>query len=164
MKVQKSQKKFRFNFIDALLILIILAAGAFLCYIFLSNDVDVVSENVTKEIVYEIELNEVPEEFKWKINIGDKVTDTVARYPIGEVVNVVYSDYIYSGVNAEDGGEVLTAVPGYMDVTVTIRAEANIVNNMYSIGGYDIHVGKNVCFRVPNFTGESYCTTLSEAE
>ncbi len=161
-KTSQGQQKFRFNFVDAILILIILIAGAALGYIFFSSDVSVVSEVEQKEIVYEIEVTQIPDSFKWKINIGDKVTDTVARYPIGEVVNVVYSDCIYTGVDHETGKEVRTVLDGYMDVVVTVRAQSTLAGSLYSIGGYDIYVGKNVCFRVPNFTGESYCIALSE--
>ncbi len=159
----REKLKFRFNFIDAILIAVIIGAAVFLAYIFSSSSLNMGDENSSAEIEYTVELSKVRDEFRGEsfIKNGDGVTDSVTLYAIGEVSDVAYSDYMNKGY-AADGSIVYSKYPNHMTVTVTIRAKADLSDGTYSIGGYTMAVGKKVSLRVPNFTGEGYCTAIRE--
>lgn len=155
-------QRFRFNFIDLILICVMLAAAAMLIYIFKTSDISIIKGSERTEIEYTVEIRQVREEFRNFIQNYDKVTDTVTQYALGEVVNVEYAPARYTGVNRTTGTLVFSDYPEHMNVTVTIRAEATAGDGEYSIDGYKIAVGKAVALRVPGFTGEGYCTKLRE--
>ena len=163
MEKTKKPRAFRFNFIDALLLLIILAAVGVLAYIFISADVDIVSSGSgTVGIVYEVEVRQAREEFKGLINIGDKVVDSVTLYDIGEVVNVTYADAQYTGVNKAEGVLVFSPYPEHINIIMTVKATAKMNEGLYMLGGYEMQVGKRVSFRVPGYTAEGFCTVIKE--
>lgn len=160
----KEKIKFRFNLIDAVLVAVILAAAVLLVYIFSSSSVSLFGGKSSVDIIYTVELRKIREEFRSEdlIKVGDSVTDSVTLYAIGEVVEeAVYEPFMYKGVDSE--GKVKTEkYPDFMNITLTIRASADTSEGIYSIGGYSMAVGKKVSLRVPNFTGEGYCTSIRE--
>ncbi len=155
-------RRFRFNFIDVLLILIILAAAVLLAYIFTSSEITLFDSQQTVEIEYTVLLRNVREEFRDLIEAGDHVTDTVTLYGIGEVTDVSYADGSYTGINHSAATVVNGPYPEHMNVTITIRAQASVGDGFYDIGGYKVAVGKLIDLRVPHFTGEGYCRTITE--
>lgn len=167
MEEKKAKRKsFRFNFIDVILLLIILGAAAILVYIFKSSGSDTtgIVDSNTKEIIYIIEAREVPDVFKGNVNIGDSVVDAVGLRPIGEVVDVTYSEapFVYE---ADGSGTVMYSVyPDKLNISIKVRAIASITADSYSIGGYIMSVGTKVYFRTPNLTGESYCISIETGE
>lgn len=163
MKKPNAEKlKFRFNFIDVILIVVILAAAALLAYIFLSSDINLFESNKKVEIEYKVEIRQVREEFRDFIAISDGVTDTVTQYALGEVVNVEYTTTRYTGVNHTTGELVFSDYPEHINIIVTIRAKATASGDVYSLGGYKVAVGKAIAFRVPDYIGEGYCIQLTE--
>lgn len=165
MAKNEGKVKFRFNIIDALLILVILAAAVLLVWIFSSSNLNLFGSSEKVEIEYTVELRQIRDEFRGDsfFTEGDPVTDTVTLYDIGELISVSYSNAIYTGVN--DNGElVVSDYPNHINITLTIRAEADVSDDEYSLGGYKIAVGKAVSLRIPDFTGEGYCTSITETD
>ncbi len=161
MKSSSAMRKFRFNLIDCILIAIILCAGVLLFRIFSSGDTETVSSKTN--LLYQIEVTKVPQEFRGLIDIGDKVVDTVTLYSLGDVVDVTYADCVQGVLNEDEGKLVYATVPGMLSVTLTIRATADMQNGSYAVGGgYVVAVGKKIQFRVPDYTGTGYCTVLEE--
>ena len=161
----KKIRKFRFNFVDVMFLLVILAASAVLFYIF-RPDVPVTDAGISsvKEIVYTLEAREIRSEFKGNVNIGDSVVDAVGLHPIGEVVDVTYTEapFVYK---ANGSGEMIYSVyPDKINVIIKVKASADIGAGTYSIGGFQISVGELVYFRTPDLTGESYCTSIEMDE
>lgn len=152
--------KARFNIIDIILIVILIAAvGA---GIFLYKRMNT-SEKETVKIRYTVLLTNVKERFKDNITIGDQVVDSVKLMNIGEVVNITPSDSITQLEDYNAGRIVNAVVPGVKDLTVTISAYAVISGNTYLIGGnYPISVGTLVSVRVPDYTSQGYCTSITE--
>ncbi|MBE6631598.1 MAG: DUF4330 family protein [Ruminococcaceae bacterium] len=162
---EKKIKKFKFNFVDLLFLLIIVAASAVLFYIFRPNTpISDTSVSNNKEIVYTIEAREVRSEFKGNVNIGDSVVDSVGLHPIGEVVDITYTEapFVYK---ADGSGEMIYSVyPDKINISIKVKATADVSGGTYSIGGFVISVGERVYFRTPDLTGESFCTSIEITE
>lgn len=157
------RKPLRFNFIDALFLLVILAATGVLVYILFFRSTETTDTNTYTDVEYKIELRMVREELKGKINIGDKVIDASKLYTIGEVTDVKYTNFVYTGVNRQQGTLVYSDYPGFINITVTIKAPADLSTGNYMINGvYKLTVGTFVSIRVPDFTGSGYCISIKE--
>jgi hypothetical protein len=163
MAIKGSKAKIRFNFIDALLILIILAAVAALVWIFGFSSTDASANQKQVEIEYTVRIKKVRDEFRGEgfFNEGDPVTDSATLYDIGNLVSAEYSKAEHTAPN-KFGELVVSEYPNHIDITLTVRATADITGGVYNIGGYTMTVGKKVSLRVPNFVGEGYCTAISE--
>lgn len=160
----KNEKRFKFSFLDAMLLLVFAVAVAALAYIFFGRDKGNIVKSEKVNIVYVIETKEVREELKGLVSVGDKIVDTVGHYALGEVIDVRYPVMMYNGFNNETGLFAETPYPGHVKVTITVSAEADVVNGQYSVGGYRISAGTKVYFRVPDFTYSGYCVSLGEKE
>ncbi len=158
-----AKKPFRFNIIDALFLLVIIAASAALVYILFFRGAGVARPSAGTDIEYKVELRRVREELKGKINVGDKVIDASKLYTIGEVTDVRYKTSVYTGVNKADGVLVYSDYVGLINITVTIKANANTSTGYYLIdNAFKISVGTYVNIRVPNYTGSGFCTLIKE--
>lgn len=156
-------KKHKFNFIDIILLTVILAAVVLLVYIFMSGRIE--SFGTPSVLVeYKVSITRIREEFRGNVNVGDKVVDSVKLMSIGEVTDVQYSSsiFIVSELNSTDLQYPI--YPEHLDMTITIRAEADIKNGMYLIDGYRIAVGELVSIRVPDFTETGYCIAIKEVK
>lgn len=156
-------RKHKFNFIDIILMTVILAAVVLLVYIFMSGRIESFgTQSVLVE--YQVSITRIREEFRGNVNVGDKVVDSVKLMSIGEVIDVQYSPSI-SIISESYAGDLKYPIyPEHLDMTITIRAEADMKNGMYQIDGYRIAVGELVSIRVPNFTESGYCLTIKEVK
>lgn len=154
MNNQKNEKKrFYFNFIDVILIAAILSASLLLVY-FLKERKVIISDDAQKcDVVYQIEISPMREEFKNLVEIGNTLTDTVSLLSIGEVYDVKYSPCYYIGFNKESAQSVKTIYPGKITMTLTVKASAEITDSGYSINGREIILNKSFGIRTPGFTG-----------
>ena len=161
----QAKRNFRFNFIDVILILIVLSVAAVLVYIFASDRIEVArTQQQSTDIMYEIEVASALQEYKGLIQIGDKMLDSNTQTEIGEVVNVVYSEVKYEG-HASDGSVVYSTHPERVKIVITVKAKAQLSSDgIYTVGGdYELLIGKNIFFRVPDFVNGGYCISIKEA-
>ena len=159
---ENAKRRFRFNFIDALLLIVIIAVAALLVYIFTSDDGFGTVDTVTIE--YQVLISGIRDEFKDLVQIGDKVIDSVGLFEIGEITDVKYSQYMYAVNDEVNGVTVMTEYPEHSEMEVHIRAEASVEDGLYYINGYKIAVGTLVSMRTPNFVEQGYCTVITEAD
>ncbi len=157
------KRKFRFNIIDLILLMIILAATAVMIYLLLpSRAPDGAVESQTVNITYSLTVKEVPEGMRGRVQVGDDVVDAVTLYNIGQVSDVSYVSSVFAGVNQTTGEYVYSELPGHIDVTVKVNATAVKTDTGITVNGFTVAVGKKIPFRVPGFTSEAYCTALEE--
>lgn len=156
-------KKHKFNFIDIILLTVILAAVVLLVYIFMSGRIETFG-NQSVLVEYQVSITRIREEFRGNVNVGDKVVDSVKLMSIGEVIDVQYSPSIFIVSELNSGDLQYPIYPEHLDMTITIRAEADLEKGMYLIDGYRIAVGELVSIRVPDFTEIGYCTTIKEVK
>lgn len=92
VRTSSGRKKMRINFIDIILILIIVAAVAVLGYIILSPQINISSKAEAVTIQYQVEIVHLREEWKDNVEIGDDFIDYTTMESIGTVVDVRCSD------------------------------------------------------------------------
>ena len=162
MNVGPKKKKISFNLIDVALIVIALTAIAVLVFVFNSKDIVSPSGKENVKIEYTVTLSPVREEYINLVKVGDKVVNTAVMENGGEVVSITNSDYYHIGINSETGESVSTRYPGMKTMVVKIRANATKTDYGYSVNGFDVVIGEDVSFRVPDFTGTGKCTSVTE--
>ena len=156
----------RFNFVDVLLILFVIAI------IFVA--VNVVSpmsliskirgEN-TYAVEYTVELVGVDIDFVDRIKEGDSVIDAVSKNSIGSVKTVDYNTrYTELDYNKEKAEAVLVEYDDKVNVLITVSASATYNEGKgYAVNERRIAVGEKLSLRFPNFAGEGYCVGFSAA-
>ena len=160
------KRKWRFNFVDALILLAIIAAVLALLYVFVwseNSSVRSISGNKVK-VTYVVEINGLEEDFKDTIKVGSKVTDSAKKMNIGTVTSVETQNYYYLGTNVLDDKLVLNPVDDLITQYITVEAEATLDNITYSIDGYPIYVGALVYMMFPEMVCSGYCISLDVAE
>ena len=160
----QEKKKYVFNFIDVLLIVVFLAGALSLVYFLRERRVVISDSDGTEEIVYRLEISPMREEFRNLVSVGDTVTDAVSLLPIGEVTDVSYSACYYTGLDRTTGENVKSAYPGMITMTVTVKAQASPENGGYTVNGRELILDTGFTFRVPAFTGTGKCVSVSPAD
>lgn len=158
----KKEKKFHFNVIDVFLVLLICAALALVVYVFSSDGLN--RKNETIAIQYQLEVQSMREEWQGLIQIGDKVFDSTTQALIGEVVDVSYSPYVFIGFNDELGEVVYSDYPDYVNMTVTVSADASKSTDGYTINGCSLKIGEDITFRTPKLSRQGNCVEIQAKE
>ena len=161
---ERSAKKFRFNIIDVLFILLILIVilGGF--YFFRIRSAKNAQTAQQISISYTVEIKDIDEDDLPHITKGDPVVDSYSLKNIGIVEAISYTDSEYIGVNQEDGTIVKSVYPGYQNIKITIQADADTGHGTYEINGYTLAVGTAVSVRLPGFAGSGSCISITEGE
>ena len=92
------KKKFKINFFDIVIVIVVIAIGA---VVYAMTNKEVVQE--TKTIRYTIELVNQNEGFTENINVGDDIYDNIKNYYMGKVVSVEAVPYKKLIPDSENG-------------------------------------------------------------
>lgn len=160
------KRKWRFNLVDALILLALVAAVLVLLYVFVWSEKSSfrsIQGNKVK-VTYVVEINGLDEDYKDTIKVGATVTDSSKKMAIGTVASVETQDYVYLGTNILNDTLVLNTVNDLITQYVTVEAEATLADNQYSIEGYPIYVGALVYMMFPEMVCSGYCISLDVAE
>ena len=158
------KKKRRFNVIDALIIILVLAAAAVAGYVLLSERGDVGSGDEKVSINYVLMADEMRSVFADNIKVGDPVYDQDSKKPIGKVVQVSSAVSRRTGTNRQTGEQVFTDLQNRRDLYVTVEAEAEHSDNMYLVSGINIVVGGVINFMTPNLMLPSNIISVEKVE
>ena len=136
-----AEKKFRFNIVDVLILLILIAAAGVLAYVFILSDSDLeVKEN--HNIEYVVEVTSVNEIFRNTVNEGDRVT--LASNRKKELGNVSAQpetvQALKTSFDETRGIEVYSPAEGLIDMTITFKGTAEKTEWGYSLDGTYINV------------------------
>lgn len=163
MNSQNSKKRsFSFNIVDVVLIIVAFIAVATLIFFF--SQKDVVSSDKKDKVTLEYTLVFTPlrEEYRNLVDVGSSLTDAESLKELGEIVDVIYAECNYEGVDPQTGEKVYTPYPGMMTMTVTVRAEAIRTGSAYTVNGSEIVIGQSLNVRIPEFTGAGLCKSVAE--
>ena len=165
-KSSAKQKKIKrkFNIIDFLVLIIILAVIAASIYVVISwSNIKNIWSVSTVELQYTVELRGVDQEFIDNIKSGDTVTDAVSKNQLGIVdrVDSIEKYEVLDYKKTEDGTGytgVLSKYPDKYNVTVYISSTAEYEDGVgYTINGRRIAVGEMIEMRFPEFSSVGYC-------
>lgn len=160
------KKKRRFNFVDFLIILLILALIGGAIYIFSPRSFLKPFRSIkTGTLSYTVEIIGVEEEYLNLIAEGNAVGDAVTKHTLGRVESVNYSIKQTELGYEESAGSYVGVMKEYPDrynIQVTIVAEAEYVPaDGYHIDGTRIAVGEALSLRFPNFSAQGYCISMA---
>ena len=158
-------KKVRFNFIDAIIILVILAViGAAVYFILAGNQSDRSANMGNMDMV--VRLSGVEDDALPFLYVGATVKDSVTGEDIGTIRYIRTEKTRYYGSNAiknKDGTYTLpeSEYPDRYDVYVTLSGNATKDSRgIYMIGDTKILIGSAVYFKVPSFAAVAYITEI----
>ena len=163
--VSKKKGRYRFNVIDVILLVIVaLALAAMLILALYDGDKNVLGDGDRDvELIYTVEQTQVSDILRGKINIGDSVIDGKSGIRLGQVIDVEYTDSVYSAYNPELEAHFEGLYPGKIDMRVRISVDASAnKNGIYSVDGRIIGIGEEFDLRFPYYTGKALCITVSE--
>lgn len=167
-KKNTSEKKSRrFNFVDFLLILLVLAIIAGAVYLFSPGSFfQKAGASEQGTLSYTVEFHGVDGEYLNKIKENDIVVDSVTKSSLGTVTAVDYNtkqrvlEYVKNEVDGTYTG-VLSEYPDQYTVLVTITAPAEHVSgDGYFVNNCRIAVGEGMALRFPDFVAEGHCISM----
>lgn len=159
---EKTKKKKSFNIADVVIILLIVSIIGYIAYTVVSSYANDFFED-KYNVEYTVKLSGVMKDFENNIKIGDIVTETESLSEIGKVVDVKTSPSIYIGSD-QNGKTVTSDNPLFIDIVITVEAEATLPDGIFTVNGYRITAGKDISLRVPDFIGKGTCTGIAEAK
>lgn len=165
MNANDKVKGKKFNFIDALIILLVVAVIGVVAYLFLNNKIFSAEEKT--EILYTIRIplvkNELLPDIK-KLEKGMTITDSVRGYALGTIEKVEITQATANYANRSNATYKKGEYPDYSKIVITVRADA--VEELYGfdLKGYKIMVGEQIHFRTPYFISYGNCTSVSYAD
>ncbi len=157
-------KTVHFNIMDLLIILVVLAAGALLLYVFVFSAKGETSTPDTRKIRYVVEIKNIRDEFIDNVTVGENLTDASKLYPLGTIVAYESMPSTYTGTNKMDGTITVGDYPEHSNMYITVEADAVISPQAYNVNGFELSVGTVIYVKLPNFTGTGYCIKLEEIE
>ena len=158
-----TDRKFRFNFIDALIIFVLIVAIAVLAYVFVISDDTVVKVRDTHTVEYVMIGTSINEAFKDSIHEGDQVVLSKDRTKYIGVVTTEpeVTPHYKEAFDYNTGKEVYSEGDGLVDIIITFRAEADkdawgynicdnyfLVNGSYSLSFGDVAIPAADCLEV----------------
>ena len=158
-----SKKKVKFNIMDALILIAVLAVAAVLLYVFVFSESGEGLNDDAYTLTYVVEISRLNEEFADRVAVGDAVVESAKKLPIGTVVAIEKHPHEHLGEKAKDGSVTLTTVEGFCDLYVTIEAPASLSGISYNINGYELRVGTKIYLSFSDLVSEGHCISLSAA-
>lgn len=133
-----AQKKVRFTFIDALIIIVAIAAAAVIVFKFMPAKM---SGGEKTKAVFTVMLTGKDESFAGAIHIGDVVSISNKEKDTGVVTAVEAKQAESLEYNSNEGKYVVQKAKGKRDVYVTIEADASEDEKLIQVGTTPVKVG-----------------------
>lgn len=148
-----TKKKRRINLFDIIIILLVAAVAAAV-FLFTRQDTAAVE---TRNVKYVIEIQNVPEGFTKKIDIGDDITDNIKNYYMGKVVAAEAAPWYEQTENREAGTAYMAAVPGRECAVITLEAPVTDSGSELRVNGnFLVRGGIAIAAKGPGYAGEGY--------
>ena len=138
----ENKAKRKFNLLDALIILVVLAVAAFAVDKLLPAENTAAVENAEMSFYAE----EVPAFVADSLYVGAPVIDADRSINLGKVIDFKVEDFCIYGADAE-GNMTPTAKPGYVNITVTTALSVNPSAYGVSLQGIIYSVGHTLAMR-----------------
>ncbi len=164
--MNREQKKPRFNLVDGLILLVVLAILAAAAYLITTDLQSRKSMRQAGNASFTVRISAVDEEALPLIAEGVTVKDSVTGNVIGKIASVKTEKTKHYGSVAVPSGKTYTLpVSEYedkYDVYAVIYASATVDSRgIIYVGNTKVLVGSTVYFSIPSFASVSYITEFS---
>lgn len=153
-------KKFKFNFVDFIIVVAVVLVAVLAFLIFGGNS----SPTADKKFSYQILLREVPEEVVAAVQDGADIFDGVKIINIGKISKSAYKDSEKYEFNTLTGDYAYVKVPERYDLTIDVEASGKTDDLSYYVNEYEVFVGKSVDVKSIGFVGHGTIVSVSEGE
>ena len=145
-------KKFKINFFDIVIVLIVLCVGVGF-YLFTNKD----TTADTKKLTYVIELNKTTPGLENYIRIGDDLTENTKNYHRGKVVD--FETKPYTRITPDYMSNVFrdSVDPTSNAVLITVEADVTESNSSFAVDGqFIVRAGTEIFVKGEGYAGEGY--------
>ena len=158
--------RLRLNLFDAIILVVVLLAGAVLVWFGLRSSGSEAASPTTRTVQYTVLFQRIREGNSALIEAGDPLVDTVRNYNLGTVVSTRVEPATYQVLNQETQTYVDAVLEGYEDVYVTEESTCTVGDDSLVLdGGYEFRVGQVTYIRGPGYMGSGPITEIvREAE
>ena len=130
----------KINLLDVFIILIVLVACA-VGYKFIKKTDNVITDDPTTKVVYQVRTNETIENVYDMIEVGTPVYESRKNYCIGKIIDKTSEPSVRYAANMDNAEYVATEMNGYKDIILTIEANADKGSQNIMIQDYKLKVG-----------------------
>lgn len=170
---QKNENRARFNAADAFILLVLLAVVLALVYfIFFADRVSLDSlheDGKRCTVIYTLEIAAVDTDLldgsgRLPIAKGEGLYHIDGSFSLGQVVTVSEGKPYMAPTSLTDskGNLIYAEHPTQKTFTVTVRAEAVLVDGVYQVEGKTLRVGDRFVMATPFFTATASCKAIEE--
>ena len=145
-------KKFKINFFDIVIVLIVLCVGVGF-YLFTNKD----TTADTKKLTYVIELNKTTPGLENYIRIGDDLTENTKNYHMGKAVD--FETKPYTRITPDYMSNVFrdSVDPTSNTVLITVEADVTESNSSFAVDGqFIVRAGTEIFVKGEGYAGEGY--------
>lgn len=147
-----NNKKFRINFFDIVIIVIVACVGIGL-YVFTHRDTTL----NTQQLTYRIQLDGVVKGLADYIHEGDQLFENKKNYNMGNVVSVETVPYSKITPDYENNIYKDSVDPTCESVIITVQANVTETDSAYAVDGqYIVRAGTEIFVKGPGYAGEGY--------
>lgn len=150
--MDENKKKFRINFFDIIIIVIVACIGIGL-YVFTHRDTTL----DTKQLTYKIELDGVVKGLANYVHEGDELFENTKNYSMGKVVSV--ETVPYSTITPDYDNNIYkdSVDPTCESVIITLNANVTETDSAYAVDGqFVVSAGTEIFVKGPGYAGEGY--------
>ena len=163
------KRKFSFNIIDLLIIVFVVGVATAVYFLFFRGGGDASAEQQDAEsfkVRYVIRVDKLPAKFQDNVNDEEheKFIDYATQCSIGTVISSERETYYYLGNDKISGEQVRTPDDDYVNLYITVEANATLVNNQYVINGTNMFVGKRIDAMLQNLFCSGTCISIDKVE
>ena len=162
--MQNNKKnKFKFNFFDVMVIIVIALFIVASAYIFFLGNENTSYKSNGDVIEYKLEIEMADEIFSDLIKKGDIVVENENGLNVGQVIKVEISDYDKVIHKDEIGNLVVGGIEGYVNIVLTIECNGQREGTTALItNGCRLRVGGETMYHTPKFTFTATCIEIIE--
>lgn len=154
----------RFNALDALIIIIIVAVLAVTLLAYLPGGILRLPEKNNVTVTYTIEVKGVKRELAAGIAVDDPVTEKGTSVSLGNIsAEVEVTPYSTVRYDAASGEVVTDEYSGLSTLLITVTAQAGYDSSRgYTVNGRRIAIGAEYGISLPGFEGTGGCISITE--
>lgn len=154
----------RFNALDALIIIIIVAVLAVTLLAYLPGGILRLPEKNNVTVTYTIEVKGVKRELAAGIAVDDPVTEKGTSVSLGNIsAEVEVTPYSTVRYDAASGEVVTDEYSGLSTLLITVTAQAGYDSSRgYTVNGRRIAIGAEYGISLPGFEGTGICISITE--